>query len=114
MPNYAAEGTTFTFAGTTYCLRSLSFDQTTDELDVTCMSDTEKKYESGTTDSTLTFECLGFAPPAIGATGSGVITWQGGATTLTIPGVVTSRSIGASVGGEIVSNVTVRPTGAIT
>jgi hypothetical protein len=103
---YAGTGT---ICGVAYTkkLRKVDEDQSADEIDVTGGGDTDKEYEAGMNDYTMTAEVLGSAP-ALGAKGATSVVWGDGSTTSWANSVCTKRKQSGSVGQAVVYSVTVR------
>ena len=93
-------------------LRDISFDQSCAEVDVTGAADSEKTYEAGIPDKTVTYTVVGTTTLAIGDEGAVAVSWNDGGSDSLTNGVVVGVSPSGSMDGEILTNITVRPTAA--
>jgi len=104
-----AKSCTFSFAGTSYgCLRDFSYTASADAVDVTCQSDSARRFSVGFKDpGELTVTLLGSAP-AEGATGAVVLGCPGSAADVSANGIVTSKVVSGSLGDLITFEVTIK------
>lgn len=114
MADNGFNGTTFTFGGTVIDrLRSLSYSDSANEVDVTSLDNTAHTYVTGIPDVELSVECVGFSVMGInrGDTGTIQIDWNDGSQDVsTIAYLCTSRETSGDLDGEITTSVTFKPT----
>ena len=75
-------------------------------------SDAEHSYEAGISDPTVTFTIVGGTTIAIGDEGAVAIAWNDGTTDSLTNSVCVNRGTTGSMDGELLTNVTLRPTAA--
>lgn len=99
----ALSTTTVTFGGTNYACSSVSVRDSADQLDITALSDTQRKYQNSPLKSMseATLEFMGIGPRA-GSSGSLV------APGVSLGGTVTASSVTFSVGNVIRSTATIQ------
>jgi len=108
---YDFNGSTLTFdSASVGRLRSLDFSSSGAKVDVTDSADSEKKYEAGIPDLSLTAEVVGGTSLSIGDSGALVVAWTDtGSLGSITSAVVTDISVSGSMDGEILSTVTFVP-----
>lgn len=105
---FVFNGSTFSFGGDVAEVRSMTYDTTAAEIDVTNAADTLTIFEVGTLNATATLEINGQSTIDIGdANALLTMVWNsGGANDTMTLGVVTGKSVTGSVDGGIVTTLT--------
>jgi len=111
MADIGAMGTAVT-AMATDVISSVSVSETADEIDITSLEDTAKKYLPGPTDMTMTVSTKGVPSVDVGDSANMVVTFNDGNTKTMTAGKVFAVESSASSGGAIEGSVTIRPVAA--
>ena len=115
MPNDGATGTTFTWGAAAQTdVRSITYNEASNEVDVTVLGDSTHQYVAGIKDVECTLEVVGVSGLVIGDTGTITIAWNDGASD-GLGGskfVCTACDASGSVDSEIITSLTFKPYGA--
>ena len=108
----SANGSTLTFdSGAVGDLRSISFSDNANEIDVTVLADTSHSYEAGIPDLECTCEVLGVSTLARGATGALAIAWNDGTSDAIADSLITAVESSGDLDGELTTSITFKPSG---
>lgn len=107
---YAWKGTTLTLGSAVTGLLSCRANKSADQLDITDADSDQKEFETGYSDSEVTFQVKGATPLEVGYSGNLSILW--GATGVTVNYgmyTVTAVSINGDRGSIVTSDITCKP-----
>jgi len=108
---YAWKGTTLTLGSAVSGLLSCRANNSAEQLDITDAGSDQREFETGYSDSEVTFQVKGVTPLEVGTTGNLSILW--GATGVSKDYgmyTVTAVSINGDRGSIVTSDITCKPT----
>ena len=109
---FSFNSSTITYTPAIVEIRSMTFDQTASEIDVSNAADSVKIYEAGQIEATATVEINGDTTVDIGTSAALTYTWNSGDTDVMSLGLCTGKSTTGSVDNPITTTLTFKNTQA--
>ena len=113
MANDGFNGSTLTFPSTSATLgnlRSISFEESGNQIDVSNEDESTMVYVPGTKDITVSAEVTGSSTYTVGTTGALTVTWFDGDTDTLTKAMFVDGGVGGGQGDPITTSLTFVPT----
>ena len=106
----SANGTTISFSGAHSDVRSISFSENGNPIDVSVLGSANHIWELGLIDTDITVETVGQSAITVSTTSSAaVVTWSDGSSAQSANAICVGKEVSGSLDTEITTSLTFKP-----